>query len=182
MAQYQARWSVSAMCEVLQVSRSGVSAEVQRQVAADGGAEEAALWTRVRAIAAETRHGARTGPRPSKPSSRSAVCPWPAKRLRGRRWPPVGVADRPRVSTTSPCTPRDALGRAGARARRPYLPRRSTRAQGRWPPPARPVRPVSTSTGGSSWPPMHWRRPHGRPRRCSMATKGRPRPHGGSAV
>jgi putative transposase len=56
MAQYQARWSVSVMCEVMQVSRSGFYAYVQRQVSADGGVEEAALLTRVRAIAAETRH------------------------------------------------------------------------------------------------------------------------------
>jgi putative transposase len=56
MAQYQARWPVSVMGEVLQVSRSGFYAYVQRQASADGGAEEAALLTRVQAIAAETRH------------------------------------------------------------------------------------------------------------------------------
>jgi transposase InsO family protein len=44
------------MCEVMQVSRSGLYAYVQRHAAADGGAEEAALLTRVKAIAAETRH------------------------------------------------------------------------------------------------------------------------------
>ena len=56
MAQYQARWPVSLMCEVMQVSRSGCYAYVQRQAAPDGGAEEAARLPRVQAIAAETRH------------------------------------------------------------------------------------------------------------------------------
>jgi putative transposase len=56
MAQYQARWPISVMGEVLQGSRSGLYAYVQRQASADGGAEEAALLTRVQAIAAETRH------------------------------------------------------------------------------------------------------------------------------
>jgi putative transposase len=56
MSQYQARWPVSVMCEVMQVSRSGFYAYVQRQASPDGGAEEAALLTRVQAIAAETRH------------------------------------------------------------------------------------------------------------------------------
>jgi transposase InsO family protein len=56
MAQYQARWPVSVMCEVMQVSRSGFYAYVQRQASVEGGAEEAALLTRVQAIAAETRH------------------------------------------------------------------------------------------------------------------------------
>jgi transposase InsO family protein len=44
------------MCEVMQVSRSGFYAYVQRQAAADAGAGEGALLTRVQAIAAETRH------------------------------------------------------------------------------------------------------------------------------
>lgn len=56
MAQHQARWPVSVMCEVMQVSRSGFYAYVQRQASTDGGAEEAALLTRVQAIAVETRH------------------------------------------------------------------------------------------------------------------------------
>lgn len=56
MAQHQARWPVSVMCEVMQVSRSGFYAYVQRQVSTDGAAEEAALLTRVQAIAVETRH------------------------------------------------------------------------------------------------------------------------------
>jgi len=56
MAQYQARWPVSVMGAVMQVSRSGFYAYVQRQASADGGAEAAALLTRVQAIAAETRH------------------------------------------------------------------------------------------------------------------------------
>jgi putative transposase len=56
MAQSQARWPVSVMGEVMQVSRSGCYADVPRQASADGGAEEAALVTRVQAIAAATRH------------------------------------------------------------------------------------------------------------------------------
>ena len=44
------------MCEVRQVSRSGFYGYVQRQASADGGAEAAALLTRVQAMAAETRH------------------------------------------------------------------------------------------------------------------------------
>jgi transposase-like protein len=56
MAQHQAQWPVSVMCEVMQVSRSGFYAYVQRQASTDGGAEEAALLTRVQAIAVETRH------------------------------------------------------------------------------------------------------------------------------
>jgi putative transposase len=44
------------MCEVMQVSRSGFYGYVQRQASANGGAEEVALLTRVKAIAAETQH------------------------------------------------------------------------------------------------------------------------------
>jgi transposase InsO family protein len=44
------------MCEVMQVSRSGFYAYVQRQAPACVGAEKAALLARVQAIAAETRH------------------------------------------------------------------------------------------------------------------------------
>jgi transposase InsO family protein len=44
------------MGEGLQVSRSGFYADVPRQASADGGAEAAALLTRVQAIAAGTRH------------------------------------------------------------------------------------------------------------------------------
>lgn len=55
-AQDQARWAVSVMCEVLQVSRSGFYGDVQRQASAAAGAEEAGLLTRVKAIAAETRY------------------------------------------------------------------------------------------------------------------------------
>jgi hypothetical protein len=43
MAQHQARWPVSVMGEVLQVSRSGLYAYGQRQAAASVGAEEVAL-------------------------------------------------------------------------------------------------------------------------------------------
>ena len=55
MAQHQ-RWPVSVMCEVMQVSRSGFYAYVQRQASAGIGAEEGALLARVQAIAVETRH------------------------------------------------------------------------------------------------------------------------------
>ena len=37
MAQYQARWPVSVMCEVMQVSRSGFYAYGQRQAPAVAG-------------------------------------------------------------------------------------------------------------------------------------------------
>jgi hypothetical protein len=43
MAQHQARWPVSVMGEVPQVSRSGFYAYVQRQASAGIGAEETAL-------------------------------------------------------------------------------------------------------------------------------------------
>jgi transposase InsO family protein len=56
MAQHQGRWPVSVLCEVLQVSRSGFYASVQRQPSRCIDAEEAALVARVQAIAAETRH------------------------------------------------------------------------------------------------------------------------------
>jgi putative transposase len=56
MAQHQGRWPVSVLGEVLQVSRSGFYAYVQRQTAVCVEAEEAALLARVQAIAAETEH------------------------------------------------------------------------------------------------------------------------------
>jgi putative transposase len=56
MAQHQGRWPVSILCEVLQVSRSGFYAYVQRQTSRCVDAEEVALVARVQAIAAETRH------------------------------------------------------------------------------------------------------------------------------
>ena len=56
MAEHQARWPVSVMCAVMQVSRSGFYAYGQRQAPACVGAEEAALLARVKTIAAETRH------------------------------------------------------------------------------------------------------------------------------
>jgi hypothetical protein len=56
MAQHQGRWPVSVLCEVLQVSRSGFYASVQRQPSRCIDAEEAALVARVQAIAVETRH------------------------------------------------------------------------------------------------------------------------------
>ena len=56
MAQHQVRWPVSVMCAVLQVSRGGFYASVQRQAATCVGAEEIVLLVRVKAIAAETRY------------------------------------------------------------------------------------------------------------------------------
>jgi hypothetical protein len=56
MAQDQARGPVAVMGAVRQGRRRGLSADVPRHAAADGGAEAAARWTRGQAIAAETRH------------------------------------------------------------------------------------------------------------------------------
>jgi transposase InsO family protein len=56
MAEHQDIGPVSVLCEVLDVSRSGFYAYLQRQAHASGDAAEAALWARVNAIAAETRH------------------------------------------------------------------------------------------------------------------------------
>jgi len=56
MAQHQGRWPVSVLCEVLQVSRSGLYAYVQRQPSRCRDAEEVALVARVQAIAAETQY------------------------------------------------------------------------------------------------------------------------------
>ena len=56
MVQHQARWPVSVMGEVRQVSRRGCYAYMRRQASAGVGAEEAALGARVKAIAAETQH------------------------------------------------------------------------------------------------------------------------------
>jgi hypothetical protein len=55
MAEHQDLWPVSVLCEVLDVSRSGFYADLQRHAQESGAAEEAALWARVKAIAAETR-------------------------------------------------------------------------------------------------------------------------------
>src|SRR5262245_59647373 len=56
MVQHQGRWPVSVLGEGLQVSRSGFYAYVPRHTPACIAAEEAALWARVQAIAAETEH------------------------------------------------------------------------------------------------------------------------------
>jgi putative transposase len=56
IAEHQDRWPVSALCEVLDVSRSGVYESRQRHAQESGDAEEAALFARVKAIAAATRH------------------------------------------------------------------------------------------------------------------------------
>jgi putative transposase len=55
MAQHQQLWPVSILCRVLAVSRSGFYAYMQRQTTRCIDAEEVALVTRVKAIAAETR-------------------------------------------------------------------------------------------------------------------------------
>ena len=49
-------WPVSVLCEVLDVSRSGFYEYLPRHAKASVDAEEVALLTRVKAIAAETRH------------------------------------------------------------------------------------------------------------------------------
>ena len=56
MAEPQAIWPVSVLCEVLDVSRSGFYAYLQRHAQASVDAEAVALCTRVNAMAAETRH------------------------------------------------------------------------------------------------------------------------------
>ena len=49
-------WPVSVLCEVLDVSRSGFYEYLLRHTKASVDAEEVALFARVKAIAAETRH------------------------------------------------------------------------------------------------------------------------------
>jgi len=56
MAPPQARWPVSVLGAVRQVSRRGCYADGQRPASAGAGAEEAALCARVQASAAETPH------------------------------------------------------------------------------------------------------------------------------
>jgi putative transposase len=91
MDQHQARWPVAVRCEVLQVSRRGCYASVQRHASAGGGAEEAALFARVKAIAAETHHsyGSRRLAKPRQDDG-LAVGRCTARRLR----PQAGVAVR----------------------------------------------------------------------------------------
>jgi transposase InsO family protein len=55
MAEHPDLWPVAVLCEVLDVSRSGLYAYLQRHAQESGDAEEAALWARVNAMAAETR-------------------------------------------------------------------------------------------------------------------------------
>jgi putative transposase len=55
MAQQQDTWPVAVLCEVLEVSRSGFYAYVQRQAAPRIDRDEVALLARVQAIHAETR-------------------------------------------------------------------------------------------------------------------------------
>jgi putative transposase len=56
IAEHQDIWPVSVLCEVLDVSRSGFYEYLQRHAQVSGDAEEVVLLTRVKAIAAETRH------------------------------------------------------------------------------------------------------------------------------
>ena len=49
-------WPVSVLCEVLDVSRSGFYEYLLRHTKASVDAAEVALFARVKAIAAETRH------------------------------------------------------------------------------------------------------------------------------
>jgi putative transposase len=56
IAEHQDIWPVSVLCEVLDVSRSGFYEYLPRHAKVSVDAEEVALCTRVKAIAAETRH------------------------------------------------------------------------------------------------------------------------------
>jgi transposase InsO family protein len=56
IAEHQDIWPVSVLCEVLDVSRSGFYEYLPRHTKASVDAEEVALFARVKAIAAETRH------------------------------------------------------------------------------------------------------------------------------
>ena len=56
IAEHQDIWPVSVLCEVLDVSRSGFYEYLPRHAKASVDAEEVALLSRVKAIAAETRH------------------------------------------------------------------------------------------------------------------------------
>jgi putative transposase len=56
IAEHQDIWPVSVLCEVLDVSRSGFYAYLPRHAKRSIDAEEVAFFTRVKAIAAETRH------------------------------------------------------------------------------------------------------------------------------
>ena len=56
IAEHQDMWPVSVLCEVLDVSRSGFYEYLLRHTKASVDAEEVALFARVKAIAAETRH------------------------------------------------------------------------------------------------------------------------------
>jgi putative transposase len=55
MAEHQHTWPVSVLCEVLEVSRSGLYAYRPRHACAEIDAEEVVLCSRVKAIAADTR-------------------------------------------------------------------------------------------------------------------------------
>ena len=55
LAENQARWPVSVLCEVMQVSRSGLYAYQQRQACPLIAPVEGAWLARMQAIAAETR-------------------------------------------------------------------------------------------------------------------------------
>jgi hypothetical protein len=56
MAQHQDPWPVSVLCEVLEVSRSGLYADRQGQATIDLDVSEMTLVARVKAIAAQTGH------------------------------------------------------------------------------------------------------------------------------
>jgi putative transposase len=56
IAEHQDMWPVAVLCEVLDVSRSGFYEYLPRHAKRSIDAEEVALFTRVKAIAAETRH------------------------------------------------------------------------------------------------------------------------------
>jgi len=56
MVQHQGQWPVAVLCAVLEVSRSGFYAYMQRQVCGRAERHELALLAQVKAIAAKTRH------------------------------------------------------------------------------------------------------------------------------
>jgi putative transposase len=95
MAQHQGRWPVSVRGEGLQVSRSGVDADVQGHPPACIEAEEAALWARGQAIAAETEHSS---------GSRRMAKPLPDEGLAGGRYQARRLRRQAKVTVQRPKT------------------------------------------------------------------------------
>jgi putative transposase len=93
MAQHQATWPVSVLCEVLEVSRSGFYAYKQGQATAEINGAEVTLVARVKAIATQTghRYGSRRLAKPLQAEG-YAVGRYNARRL----MPQAGVSVRRR--------------------------------------------------------------------------------------